>query len=395
MVSDPVDTASFADVTVQTSQGSCDTTVLCSLGTLAANGTATITVTATVTARDTTLTNLARVSSSTFDPDTFDKIGVATITVPATADLAIAKTGTANPNQGGADSYTLTVSNNGPDSAHNVVVNDTLPSQFTATSASGPGFTCTVPTGPGGTVVCTDPLLTTASSPVQITINGTVAPATAGQTIADAATVSSDSGTDPDLSNNTATFSQLIGPAADLTITKQAFLSDGVTPVTNPLAVGDTFIYTITVANNGPSPASSVVASDTLPAGLSLVSFSPPPGVTCVTGGGKGTCNLGTVNPGSRVTFQLVVRVDPFAANTAIANTATVSSPTPDPNPTGTQSSTSTVGVGDVANLALSKSVSPQSANVGDTVTYTLTATNTIPIGEAGGAPAAWERRAA
>ena len=159
-VSDPVDPASFSDVSVQTTQGSCDTTVSCSLGTLAANATATITITATVIARDTTLTNNASVSSSTPDPNPSNNSASATITVPASADLSIAKTGTANPNQAGPDSYTLTVTNNGPDSAHGVVVNDTLPSQFTATSAAGSGFTCTVPTNAGGTVVCTDPLLT-------------------------------------------------------------------------------------------------------------------------------------------------------------------------------------------------------------------------------------------
>jgi uncharacterized repeat protein (TIGR01451 family) len=45
------------------------------------------------------------------------------------------------------------------------------------------------------------------------------------------------------------------------------------------------------------------------------------------------------------------------------------------------------VGVGDVANLALTKSVAPQTADLGDTVTYTVSATNDIPVGEGGGAP--------
>ena len=50
MVSDPIDPASLTDVAVQPSQGSCDTTVSCSLGTLAANATATITITASAAA---------------------------------------------------------------------------------------------------------------------------------------------------------------------------------------------------------------------------------------------------------------------------------------------------------------------------------------------------------
>ena len=74
------------------------------------------------------------------------------------------------------------------------------------------------------------------------------------------------------------------------------------------------------------------------------------------------------------------------ANNSAPKNTATVSTTTLDPNPTGTSAS-ATVGVGEVANLALAKSVSPQTANVGERVTYTLTVTNDVSIGESGGAP--------
>ena len=72
-VSDPIDPTSLTDVAVQTSQGSCDTTVSCSLGTLAANGTATITITATAAANTSAgavaVTNSASVSSSTPDPN--------------------------------------------------------------------------------------------------------------------------------------------------------------------------------------------------------------------------------------------------------------------------------------------------------------------------------------
>jgi large repetitive protein len=386
-VSDPVDPASFSDVSAQPSQGSCDTTVSCSLGSLPANGSATITVTATVIARDTTLTNTASVSSSTPDPNAANNSASATITVPASADLAITKTGTANPDQGSADSYTLTITNNGPDSAHGVVVNDTVPSQFTATSASGPGFTCTVPTGAGGTVVCTDPLLTTAQSPVQITINGTVAGGTAGQTMADAATVTSDSA-DPDLTNNTASLSQLIGPAAYLVMSKSALLSVGGAPVNNPLAVGNTFVYALGVTNNGPSDAANVMVTDPLPAGITPTPGTLPAGCTFAPSGSSGTvtCALGTVTAGTTATINLNVTIGVAANNTAPTNTATLSTTTVDPDTTDTSAS-ATIGVGSVANLGITKSVSPQTANVGQLVTYTLTGTNDISIGESGGTP--------
>ena len=247
MVSDPIDLSSFSDVSVDSSQGTCDATVSCSLNSIADNGSATITITATVKAGASTLMNDASVSSVTPDPDNSDNSASAAINVITSADLSIAKTGaTTNPDQGATTSYTLTVSNNGPNTAAGVVVNDSLPSQFTATAAGGGGFGCTLPGGPGGTVVCTlASLAPTNGAPVQITITGTVAAGTAGQAISDAATVTSNAG-DPDQTNNTATFNQVVGPVADMAISKQALESDGTTPVTTPLAVGATFIYALT-----------------------------------------------------------------------------------------------------------------------------------------------------
>ena len=51
--------------------------------------------------------------------------------------------------------------------------------------------------------------------------------------------------------------------------------------------------YTITVTNAGPSPATNVVVTDTLPAGLTLVSATPSQG-TC-NAVDPVTCNLGTI----------------------------------------------------------------------------------------------------
>ena len=341
-VNDPVDTASFSGISASTTQGTCDATVSCSLGTLAPNSNATITITATVTARDTTLTNTATVASSTPDPVPANNSASASVTVPASADLAITKTGPANPTQGGPDSFTVTVSNQGPDTASGVVVDDSLPAKFTATGASGGGFACTVPGEPGGTLVCTRSSLAVADGPQQITITGTLAAGIAGQRITNAASVSSDTA-DPDLTNNSATFTQLIAPAADLSITKQALANDHVTPITAPVAPGGTFDYRLTVANNGPNDASGVVVTDTLPLDLTLSATVPG----CLPGSGSGgaiTCTLGTVAAGATRVIDLGVKVGGAAPGGARTNTATVSSPTPDPNPSDNSAST-TIGV--------------------------------------------------
>src|SRR4029079_5108906 len=65
---------------------------------------------------------------------------------------------------------------------------------------------------------------------------------------------------DPNLANNTATFTTTIAQAADLAIVKTA--SD-----TTPVA-GEQLTYHVSVTNNGPSDATAVQVVDPLPAGL-------------------------------------------------------------------------------------------------------------------------------
>ena len=128
-----------------------------------------------------------------------------------------------------------------------------------------------------------------------------------------------------------------------------------------------------------------MTVTDPLPTNISFVSATPQG--TCSAAGQTVTCNLGTVNAGQTVPIDLQVSVASAAGGTAPQNTATVSSATLDPNPNGATSATASIGVGQVANLAIAKSVSPQTANVGDTVSYTLTASNDIPTVE-GAVPA-------
>jgi uncharacterized repeat protein (TIGR01451 family) len=383
-VADALDPGSYADVSVQTTQGTCDATVSCSLGALDPGSTATVTITATIIARNTTLANTAHVSTSTPDPDHSNDVASVDVTVPGTADLSLTKAASpAVPDQGGPDTFTLTVANNGPDDASGVVVNDPLPGQFTAASATGGGFTCTLPQGPGGNVVCTRATLPVAAGPQTITITGTIAAGTAAQRLANAAVVSSLS-VDPDQSNNADATSQLIAPAADVAITKRALESDDATPLTGPVPPGGTFDYQLTVTNAGPSPASAVQLTDTLATGLTLLAAVPG----CSPGAGSGgtiTCTVATLAAGGSQTFDLNVQVSASAASSAPTNTATVSSSTPDSD-LSNQSASATVGIGDVANLSVAKTADPQVASVGDVVTYTLAVTNDVPAAE-GGAP--------
>src|SRR4029079_6794172 len=137
---------------------------------------------------------------------------------------------------GGTLTYTIGVSNAGPNDASAVKVVDTLPSGVTFVSATGTNWVCN---NSSGTVTCnrTGGNLAPGAAP-NITIVVT-APSTPGS-ITNSATVSSPNDDTP--GNNTATASTAVENAA-LSVTK----SDGVTTVT--AGDGITRTYTITVTN--------------------------------------------------------------------------------------------------------------------------------------------------
>jgi uncharacterized repeat protein (TIGR01451 family) len=107
---------------------------------------------------------------------------------------------------------------------------------------------------------------------------------------------------------------------ADLVLTKR----DSPDPVT----AGSNLTYTITITNNGPSTATGVTLTDTLPSSVAFVSAVPSQG-SCSHTSGIVTCDLGTIKRYRKVTVSIVVI--PTTAGT-MANTASVSSNETDPN---------------------------------------------------------------
>ena len=97
------------------------------LGTLASDETATVEITVTVDDADGARTNIATVTSDTFDDNT-DNNSAQAVTDAVAADLEIDKSvNDATPNLGDEVIWTITVTNNGPDTAEAVVVSDVLP----------------------------------------------------------------------------------------------------------------------------------------------------------------------------------------------------------------------------------------------------------------------------
>lgn len=142
----------------------------------------------------------------------------------------------------------------------------------------------------------------------------------------------------------TLTLANVVGDAADDLLTMSA----------NPgnVSVGNNAVYTLTVTNYGPSTASNVLVSDTLPAGLPLISSAPTQGAVNHVGT-QLIWNVGTLvtNTGA----QLTLTVQP-TANGSYENDAIVSASTPDLNPSEDFAS-ATITVGTIGAPLLTGSV--------------------------------------
>ncbi len=106
-------------------------------------------------------------------------------------------------------------------------------------------------------------------------------------------------------------------------IIKQADLSITKTAAPNPLCAGNILIYTLAVANSGPNQASPVTVLDSLPAGTTLSSVQPIPGL--LVRHDQSECCSRSLNAGSNATISFVVTVNTNADLGMITNTATVS----------------------------------------------------------------------
>ena len=218
-----------------------------SLGTLANGQVSNVTVTVTAPASG-TLTNVASVSSPTGDPNSTNNVTAPVITtVTPVADVGIGKTRFSQ-RPGRQQSGLHDISDElRPSSAGSVVVTDTLPATVTFVSATGGGV--------NNSGVVSWSLGTLASGQVSNVTVTVTAPASG--TLTNTASVSSPTG-DPNSTNN-------VTPPVITTVTPVADVGMGKTGSASVLAASN-LVYTISVTNFGPSSASGVVVTDTLPA---------------------------------------------------------------------------------------------------------------------------------
>ncbi len=301
-------------------------------------------------------TNTATIThSDQFDPNSGNNTATATAT-PQQSDLALAKSvNDPTPNVGDTITYTVTLSNNGPDAATGVEVTDLLPAGVSFVSDNSQG---TYDPGTGLWSVGTVDSAVPQTLVIQATV---VSPDPQTNT----ATVTKSDQFDPVTNNNTAAVVET-PQQADLALAKT--VSDA-TP-----NVGDTIAYTVTLSNSGPNSATDVAVTDVLPAGMSFVSARPSLGTYDP---GTGLWTVGTVNasvPQTLVIQATVVSPDPQT------NTATITqSDQFDPN--SANNTADAIQTPQQADLAVAKTISDADPEVGETITYTVTLSNKGPDG--------------
>jgi len=219
---------------------------------------------------------------------------------------------------GTTNTYTVTVTNNGPGSASNVNVSSLVPVGIDPTLVTWSGSN-----GSSGTGVLTNVIPTLANAQL-VTYTITVPiPSNFPQTQDLVYTVVVTSTTpDPDTLNNSVSDVDTPNALANLAATK--------TNGQGQYLLGSTVNYTITITNLGPSDAINVNIIDNVPGGTTNASWTASNGTN-----GVGSINviIPVMTVGEVLVYTMQVTI-PQSFNTAntLVNTVNVSSATTDPN---------------------------------------------------------------
>lgn len=306
----------------------------------------------------------ARVTTDVLDPNGANDQATATANVLPSADLGVTIDSSQDFVLTGANAtYTIRATNNGPQTATNVVLTSRLGPGLafvSATATDGGG----VSSGPNGSILTTFPVILPGQT-VTLTLLATPAGGVSLASGVDARVESADSA-DLVPGNDSAAFTTFVNPA-DLAVVQTA--------APNPASSNQELTYNLVVRNNGPAGATNVRVTDVLPAGATLVRIDTPGNVTLSPDGTRFVVTFPTLAPGASVPIALVVR--PGAAGT-VTNAASVTSDQLD-RVADDNASSLTVFV-DPADLAVSLRASAATVLAGDELTYTAVIRNRGPV---------------
>ncbi|HUM26565.1 MAG TPA: lamin tail domain-containing protein [Anaerolineales bacterium] len=247
-------------------------------------------------------------------------------TTPLVSDLSLTKTvDTINPTPGNPVEFTITVTNNGPDNATNVTIQDVLPSDLTYVSNDGGAI------HNSGTVTWNVGALASsgAGSSATLHIIATSSVSPIGTNLAEVWT--SDQ-VDPD---STPGFDEVVPNEDDDDGTPYADLSIEKT-VNNPTPkLGENIIFTVTVRNAGPLDATGLIVKDLLDTNFFTFVSSVQSGGSGGTPYDKnlGLWGVGTLTSGANATLSITVTVKQTGALTNRAEVWDVNQFDPDSTP--------------------------------------------------------------
>jgi len=291
--------------------------------------------------------NRANVTAKETDVNMENNFDEAVINVDPAADLAVVKTASnRNPNYLDNMNWTITVTNNGPDTAHDVYVVDLLPKSLKYIDCggdydaeTGKWEIGTLESGKSITLTITCQVIRTGLAQNNVSVNG--------------------SDYDYDLTNNHDEEIIYVNPASDLAIEKTVNASN--------VNYQDTVKWTLTITNNGPDAAENVIICDSLPNGFTYVSSTLPYD--------DNEFKIEKVDVGEVITIELVSKVN---VTGDFVNVANVTSDSYDYDLTNNEDD-EPIKVNPASDLSVSKSVDEENPEYHENVTWTITVTNNGP----------------
>lgn len=336
------------------------------------------------------LINTATVTSTSTDPNP----GCSGCTAPALpavprADIVTVKNlkdpAKASFAPGEVVEYTITVTNNGPSDAQNVVVRDNAPAgtiingwtaSVTAGSVSLPATSGTGDLNQGIAVL-----------PNGASVTYEVAVKTPGNYAGTLTNVVAVTSTTPDPRPVCTTCAVAdLPPSSYADIVTSKVLRDPAKTVFSP---GDAVVYLITVTNFGPSEATDVRITDLAPTGTTISGWTASVASGTVTlpatsGTGDLDETIAVFPDGAVVIYEVTVQTPPDYTGT-LRNSATVVSVTPDPTPGGpgcpgcTAPPLPSIPTADVTAAKTLKDSAQKDFAPGEEVVYTIVVTNHGP----------------
>jgi uncharacterized repeat protein (TIGR01451 family) len=286
----------------------------------------------------------------------------------------------ATPAVGDTVTFTITVSNAGPDAATGVEVDDVLPAGLSFVSATPSQGSYDDATG------IWDVGSIAASGSASLIIVATVDTGTDGDTITNTACVSDlDQPTDPDATD----CDDAVIDVDEIITQEQADISVLKTASTQSPTVASQFVYTITATNSGPDDATGVTVEDVLPTGVTYVSDNSSGAYNSTTG----LWTIGDLANGASASIQITVSVNNGTATQQITNTACVEdADLTDPDTTNdcgnvvvtVQPIVIQTPSANTLDLGVAQVVDKPTLDEQESATFTVTVTNLSTIGATG-----------